>query len=168
LCLSFHLFVEHQTIAAKWRANTFIALGKRNDIEIRTKFIGEYVEQIMTNDLKVLFKGFFGEEVDVSLTEPQYEELKIIVSTAWDWNYVLKGGVVMLGDFQPTTCENGIPFDPRRMVDFEPNRKSKGSPGVAMCTIGLGLTLSRSKAKGSSPDDVVVCKASVVTEQVYE
>ncbi|KAG9083453.1 hypothetical protein FS749_006020 [Ceratobasidium sp. UAMH 11750] len=159
---------DHQTIASKWRANSFLALSKSNDTEIRAQYVHNYIENIRTQDLDVLFSNFFDKKKGVSLADSYEEELEKLVSLAWDWNHVLKGSVVVLGDFQPTIYENGAPFDPGCMVDFEPDRKSKKVPSTALCTIGFGLMASRSKDKGNVLDDVVVCKASVVTEHVYD
>ncbi|KAG8740462.1 hypothetical protein FRC10_004289 [Ceratobasidium sp. 414] len=159
---------DHQTIASKWRANSFLALSDGNNTEIRAQYIRKCIESIKTQDLDVLFANFFGENKGVSLTELHQGELEKLVSLAWDWNHVLKGSVVVLGDFQPTAYESGVPFDPSHMAEFEPDKRSKKVPSTALCTIGLGLMASRSKDKGNVLDDVVVCKASVVTEYIYE
>ncbi|KAG9103547.1 hypothetical protein FRC06_010032 [Ceratobasidium sp. 370] len=161
-------FMDHQSIASKWRANSFLALSNNDDPEIRAKHVHGCVEKIMTRDLNVLFANFFGERTSASLAELHKIELEKLVSLAWEWNHILKGSVIVLGDFQPTVYESGVPFDPSRMVDFEPDRKSKKVPSTALCTIGFGLMVSRSKDKGNVLDDVDVCKASVVTEHVYE
>ncbi|KAG8740460.1 hypothetical protein FRC10_004287 [Ceratobasidium sp. 414] len=160
--------LHHQTIASKWRANSFLALSKSNDPEIRAKYVRKYIESIKTQDLDVLFANFFDENKGVSLADLHDKELEKLVSLAWDWNRTLKGSVVVLGDFQPIAYESGVLFDPNRMVDFEPDRKSKKVPSTALCTIGFGLMVSRSKDKGNILDDMVVCKATMVTEHAYE
>ncbi|KAG9126353.1 hypothetical protein FRC07_003746 [Ceratobasidium sp. 392] len=161
-------YQDNQTAASKWRANSFLAVSKNNDSEVRTQHIRTHVENIKTQDFAGLFAGFFDEDTNVSLEGSHDEELERLVSLAWDWNHILKGSVVMLGDFQPTVYDNGVPFDPSCMADFEPKKGSKKVPQTALCTIGLGLKVSRSKVKGSAVDDTIICKASVVTEHIYE
>ncbi|KAG8792438.1 hypothetical protein FRC12_006085 [Ceratobasidium sp. 428] len=159
---------ENQTIAAKWRANSFLALSKGDDAEIRAQYVRKYIQEITTQDLDVLFTGYFGENIKVSLSDSHSKALEQLFSLAWGWNHTLKGGVVMLGDFMPVVYESGAPFDPTYMQDFEPKKKLKKQPTTALCTVGLGLMLSRSRAKGESPDSTLVCKTSVVTELIYE
>ncbi|KAG9074565.1 hypothetical protein FS749_013850, partial [Ceratobasidium sp. UAMH 11750] len=67
---------DHQTIASKWRANSFLALSKSNDTEIRAQYIHNYIENIKTQDLDVLFSNFFDEEKGVSLADSYEEELE--------------------------------------------------------------------------------------------
>lgn len=126
------------------------------------------MEQITTQHLDRLFKGVFGQEAQVTLPEQHYGCLREIVTLAWDWNQVLKGTIVLLGDFQPVTCANGSAFDPLGMEEFEVVKKNNLSSGVVLFTTGLGLILSRSKVKGSVPVEEVVCRATVVTEQRYK
>lgn len=122
---------------------------------------------MVATDLHMLFKSFFGEQTEVKLTEQEYNRLQHIILSAWDWNQILKGSVIVLGDFQPMAYPNDSHFEPRCMEEFEPNRGQKISPGIAICTIALGLVVSRSKVKGDVPGEEVICKAFVVTEQRY-
>lgn len=162
------LSLEHPTVAAKWRASSFSAISLRSGSETRDKSITQYVEQIASHDLARLLKGVYGQQTGLKLTERQCDRLREFVTLAWDWNEVLKGSVIFLGDFQPVAYANGSPFNPTRMEEFERDKAEKRDPEVAMCTIGLGLTVSRSKVKGDVPEEEVVCRASVVTERRYE
>jgi hypothetical protein len=155
------------TIAAKWRANSFIALAKGKDVKASESIINAQVEKIIKDDLLKLFNNLLGQERNITLTEQQQDRLKEIVVSAWEWTYVLKGDVVTLGDFQPTFYERGSPFVPTNMQEFEPNKKRKSAPEVAICTIGLGLLCFHSKTMGDSSEPLVVCKATVVTEPLY-
>lgn len=144
-----------------------MALSQKNGVDLRAELINKYVEYVLKVDIDGLFGAFFGEQAGIALTSLERERLHDIISSAWDWNQILKGSVVVLGDLQPVAYNNGLPFDSLRMSEFEPRKGEKGDPDVAMCTIGLGLVVSRSKVKGSAPDVAVVSKASVVTERRY-
>lgn len=114
-----------------------------------------------------MLKSLFGQQTEFTLAEEQNKQFHEIVSSAWDWNEVLKGSVILLGDFQPVAYANGSPFNHLRMEEFERNKTDKSVPSVAICTIGLGLMVTRSKVKGDAPEEEVVSQAIVVTEQRY-
>ncbi|KAG8783945.1 hypothetical protein FRC12_019179 [Ceratobasidium sp. 428] len=159
---------DHQTTASKWRANSFLAISNGHDTTTRIEHIHKHAENIKAQDLAILFTNFFGKNVQISLTDLHNEEIERLVSLAWDWNVTLKGSVVMLGDFQPTIYDSGVPFNPECMADFEPKKGSRRAPDIVLCTVGLGLTVSRSKTAGNSLGQSIVCKATVVTEYIYE
>ena len=73
----------------------------------------------------------------------------------------------MLGDYQPIAYATGLPFDPLLMAEFEPSKPEKGLPDIAVCTIGLGLTVLRAKVNGNTRDADVICKVTVVSERLY-
>ncbi|KAJ1303489.1 hypothetical protein OPQ81_011676 [Rhizoctonia solani] len=153
------------TVAAKWRASSFVALSKGNKLE--KPIMEEQVESLVAGDIQQLFNNLFGRDNEVTLTESQRRQLQDVVAMAWELNYMLKGEVVTLGDFQPLCYARGVPFDPKTMVEFEPDRKRK--PGnVAICTVRLGLSLSYSKGAGKDASPVIVYPATVVTQTVYD
>ncbi|KAG8707505.1 hypothetical protein FRC09_001782 [Ceratobasidium sp. 395] len=158
---------NHQTTASKWRASSFLAFSK-DSATVRDQHVRGYVENIKTQDLATLFVGFFGEKVNILLTDSHDREIERLVGLAWDWNYTLKGSVIMLGDYQPTIYDSGVPFDPTCMANFEPKKGLKEAPDTALCTIGLGLTTSCSRTGGNVLGSAVVCKAPVVTEHIYD
>lgn len=159
--------LDHHTVAAKWRASAFLALSQPGESSMRTKFIGNFVEQIVTTNINALLKAYFGEQADIKLAEEENKLLDHIVSSAWDWNQVLRGSVIVLGDFQPRAYANGVPFDSHLMAEFEPGRDKKVVPDIAICTIGLGLVVSRPKVKGGILEEETVYQALVVTERRY-
>lgn len=86
---------------------------------------------------------------------------------AWDWNALLKGGVVLLGDFQPVAHQHGSPFKRELMSVFEPKRGGR-DPEEMLSTIGLGLFLSRATGGEKEPEQVVICKVLVASEDLFE
>ncbi|EUC54015.1 AIG1 domain protein, putative, partial [Rhizoctonia solani AG-3 Rhs1AP] len=152
------------TVAAKWRASTFMALSKGNKLDKPT--IGAQVEGFITEDVQPLLNNLFGQSNAVALTEAQRDQVQDVITAAWELNHVLKGEVVTLGDFLPLCCERGALFDPKTMVEFEASKKRK--PGsVAICTIRLGLTLSHTKGAGKDGSPSVLIN-SALGESVRE
>lgn len=157
------------TIAAKWRASSFIALSEGKNLKITNPAIADVdqVEAIVMDDISKLFDNFFGPARPVGLVEHQRDRLRQVLASGLEWNSVLKGEVIMLGDFQPIFYERGSKFSPDNMLEFEADKKRKLPPGVAICTIGLGLALLHTKEQGDNPQKTVVHKPMIVTEHLY-
>ncbi|ELU42319.1 AIG1 domain-containing protein [Rhizoctonia solani AG-1 IA] len=151
-------------VASKWRANSFMALSKGNKLD--QSMIESQVESLLAGDIQQLVNNLFGHSGVVTITDGQRSQLRNIVTSAWELNYVLKGEAVTLGDFQPLYVKSGTPFDSKAMVEFEADKKKK--PGdVAIYTIRLGLTLSHSKGARQDAKPVVICPATVVTPRIF-
>lgn len=157
-----------QNVAAKWRASSFVALSREEQPEARSGVIEAQIEHILKGDISKLIDNFFGQEKDDALlSEQQQQRLRKIVVSAWEWNDVLKGDVVTLGDFQTTFYGPGVPFDTQSMLELEPDKSRRSLPETVICTTGLGLSLSHSKANRDVPGPVVVYQATVATECFY-
>ncbi|KAH7336862.1 hypothetical protein B0J17DRAFT_665151 [Rhizoctonia solani] len=150
-------------VAAKWRMSTFMALSMGN--KLHESAIDKQVENLVSEDIQLLLNNIFGRDNPVTLTDSHRSQLRGIITSAWEFNYVLKAEVLALGDFQPFFCEPGVPFNPTSMVAFEPNQRAV--PDVALSTVKLGLTLSYSKESGKDANPSVILKATVVTPAVY-
>jgi hypothetical protein len=110
---------------------------------------------------------FFGRVESLGMTQQDFDHLEGLVRIAWNWNSMLKGEVIMLGDFSqvcyaPLSC-----FDPVSMDEFEPDGK-RSPPEFMLGTLALGLVSSRAVGGGRSPETTVVCKAVVATESLYD
>ncbi|CAE6506311.1 unnamed protein product [Rhizoctonia solani] len=151
-------------IAARWRASTFTALSDGHKLDKPT--IEGLVENLVSGDIQQIFNNLFGENNVVTLIESQRNQLQDVITLAWEFNYLLKGEVVALGDFQPVYHECGVPFDPKTMVGFEPNQQRKPND-VAICTVELGMVLYYSKGAENNASPSVVCQATVVTPAIY-
>ncbi|CAE6485261.1 unnamed protein product [Rhizoctonia solani] len=152
-------------VAAKWRMSTFLALSMGQ--KLHESAINEQVNSLVTGSggIQELLNNIFGRSNPVTLADNHRSQLRDIFTLAWEFNHVLKAEVLALGDFQPLFCEPGIPFDPTRMVAFEPNQRAV--PEVALSTVKLGLTLSYSKESGNDANPSVILQATVVTPAVY-
>ncbi|CAE6473525.1 hypothetical protein ACGC1H_005434 [Rhizoctonia solani] len=151
-------------IAARWRASAFKALSDGHKIDEST--VESLVENLASGDIQQIFNNLFGESNAVTLTESQRNQLQDVVILAWEFNYLLKGEVVALGDFQPVYHECGVPFDQKTMIGFEPNQQRKPDD-VAICTVELGMVLYYSKGAEKDASPSVVCPATVVTPAIY-
>ncbi|KAG8712292.1 hypothetical protein FRC11_000510, partial [Ceratobasidium sp. 423] len=151
-------------VAAKWRASSFLALSK--GIRLDKATIESQVESLVAEDIQPLLHNLFGQNDAATLTENHRGQLQAIMTVAWEFNHVLKGEVVTLGDFQPQRYEPGVPFDSKTMIEFEPNKK-RGPGDVVICTVRLGLTLSSSRGAGKDATPLVIVPPTVVTPMLY-
>lgn len=110
--------------------------------------------------------SFLGDEQRVELEQRQLSQIKELVRTAWDWNATLKGEVIVLGDFHPTYYDPHTTFEPSCHQEFEP--RSGVNTDSVLGTLTLGLTCTQSMGNGSQSEVMVVCKALVATESIYD
>ncbi|KAF8606717.1 hypothetical protein BDV93DRAFT_604069 [Ceratobasidium sp. AG-I] len=156
---------EPQAAAAKWRSTTFKSIYRHGDPDATSNFIKEITRITVQSGLNPLIDYVFGERAGVALKEQHFTRLERLVRTAWEWNIMLKGEVLMLGDFEQTNYEAGSYFDPQLMIEYEANSDGP-APQNILATLSLGLNSSRAVGEGRSPEVTNVCKAVVATELV--
>ncbi|CAE6537627.1 unnamed protein product [Rhizoctonia solani] len=154
------------TVAAKWRESTFMALSEGHEFD--KPAIEAQVKNLVSGDIQHLLCNIFGPSTDIALPEYLCSQLRDIVTLAWELNYLLKGEVLALGDFQPLCHEYGVPFDPKTMVGLEPHKqRNPDDIVIALCTVELGLIRYYSKGVENDTNPSVVCQAKVVTPAIY-
>jgi hypothetical protein len=158
---------EPQAVAAKWRANCFKSIYKPESLDATTQHINSVTQKVAHDSLDPLITYFFGQKAGIRLGDQQSERLVRLVRVAWDWNSMLKGEVIVLGDFYQTFYTPLHRFDPGLMSEFEPNPR-KPQPKSILGTLGLGLVSSRAVGGGQAPETTVVVKAMVATKHLYE
>lgn len=99
----------------------------------------------------------------MTLEERHYIELERLVRTAWEWNSMLKGEVLLLGDFAQTNYDAGTCFNPQLMTEYD-TRPGGPKPSTVLATLALGLDSSHAVGSGRPPELTNVCKAIVATE----
>lgn len=127
----------------------------------------QIARDILNENLMPLLKLFFGPDKNAEPIARHIESLEEIVSQAWEWNLLLKGKIILLGDFQPTGYRCGVPFDPDTMSEFEARHGSQ-DPDRILATINLGLSVFRAQGAGKAPERTVLLKATVVTDRWFE
>ncbi|KAG8737708.1 hypothetical protein FRC10_007907 [Ceratobasidium sp. 414] len=157
---------EPQAVAAKWRSNSFKSIYKGEDADAVTHHINLITQEVIDECLTPLVAHLFGQEAGVKLSDQCPDHLRGLVRSAWDWNSVLKGEIIMLGDFRLVYYAPSCQFEPDLMTEFEPNRRNPEPRSVAG-TLGLGLLSFRAVGGGEMPEKTVVCKAMVATESLY-
>lgn len=115
--------------------------------------------------LDPLVTRFFGPK-DISLERVHFDRIGKLVTRAWGWNSRLKGEVIMLGDFDQTAYTPASRFDPTLMEEFEPASHKPRAESI-LGTIAMGLVCRRAVGGGQPPEDTVVCKMLVVTNNVH-
>jgi hypothetical protein len=154
-------------VAAKWRANCFKSIYKPETPDTTTNHVQLITQKLADDSLAPLIAYFFGQEAGVVLEGQHFDRLVRLVRTAWDWNSMLKGEVIMLGDFYQTFYAPAHDFNDTLMSEFEPNSR-KPKPKSILGTLGLGLLSARAVGGGKSPEITVVLKAVVATESLYQ
>ncbi|CAE6473470.1 hypothetical protein ACGC1H_005426 [Rhizoctonia solani] len=156
---------EPQTVAAKWRANTFNSInsGEGRD-HAKDAVIANHAREFCEG-IKVLAKAFFGHEQDIQLESIHFAQVDKLLHMAWEWNTKLKGEVIVLGDFVQVYYNPRLPLDPNSMDEFEPRKGVKAE--TILGTLGLGLISGQAVGGGQPPVTTVVCKAIVATESLY-
>ncbi|KAG8739172.1 hypothetical protein FRC10_006063, partial [Ceratobasidium sp. 414] len=157
---------ETQNVAAKWRANCFKDIYKPRITDAAAYHVGVIAREFVCGSLSPLLNCFFGEKAGVELENQHLDRLNQLFRTAWDWNSVLKGDIILQGDFHPTYYGPLHRFDPDVMSEFEPN-PLKPQPEYILGTLGLGLLSSHAVGGGKGPEEAVVYKATVATKSLY-
>ncbi|KAG9126356.1 hypothetical protein FRC07_003749 [Ceratobasidium sp. 392] len=156
---------ESQAVASRWRANCFKSIYTPENPEAPTRHIHLIAQDFVDGGLSPLLKYFFGEATGLVLESQHLNRLTQLFQAAWDWNSVLKGDVIALGDFYQTYYDPLRYFDPSLMDEFEPVPR-RPPPKCILGTLGLGLLSSRAVGGGKKPEVTVVYKATVATKSL--
>ncbi|KAG9091447.1 hypothetical protein FS749_016542, partial [Ceratobasidium sp. UAMH 11750] len=157
---------ETQTVAAKWRANCFKGIYKPGTLDAAAHHVGVIAREFIAGSLSPLLTYFFGEKAGVELENQHLDRLNQLFRVAWDWNSMLKGEVIVEGDFHPKYYGPLHCFDPSSMSEIKPDPRNS-QPEYILGTLGLGLISSRAVGDGQEPEVVIVHKAIVVTKSLY-
>ncbi|KAG8707507.1 hypothetical protein FRC09_001784, partial [Ceratobasidium sp. 395] len=155
---------EPQTVAGKWRANCFKSIYQPENPDSIAQCVHLLVRKFVNDSLTPLLTYFFGQGAEIRLEAQHLDRLTRLFKAAWDWNSMLKGNVIVLGDFYPTRYSPGCRFDPALMSEFEPGLHKSQSKYI-LGTLGLGLLASRAVGGGQPPEVTVVFKATVAMEE---
>ncbi|KAG8792441.1 hypothetical protein FRC12_006088 [Ceratobasidium sp. 428] len=154
---------ESPAVATKWRAQSFKSSYK-SETDDDAKY--HIVEAFVSDSLAPLILSLFGQNTAISMEARHSDCLVDLVQRAWDWNSILKGEVVLLGDFHQTCYAPLRRFEADLMSEFEPG--SHGCPSKHILgTLGLGLSVSRVVADGKALDSTVILKATVAMKSLY-
>ncbi|KAF8606752.1 hypothetical protein BDV93DRAFT_604097 [Ceratobasidium sp. AG-I] len=157
---------QPQAVAGRWRTDLFKAISQEEGSTTTHEFKAEVAERIMVDNIGPLLKGFFHPSMNATLTKQHIQLLNEVVSMACDWNEFLKGGIVLLGDFQPVAYRHNVAFKQELMQVFEPKRGGQ-EPEAILSTIALGLHLFRARGEDQEPEKVPLCKALIASDSVF-
>ncbi|KAG8738395.1 hypothetical protein FRC10_006941 [Ceratobasidium sp. 414] len=152
--------------AADSSQNGVVAAMYDNNQDAVARHVERVVQEFIDNSLSLLLTYFFGDQAGVKLETQHQNPLTRLFQAAWDWNSMLKGEVIILGDFHTTYYPPLHKFDPDRMSEFEPGPRGPRSRHI-LGTLGLGLVSSRAVGGGQEPEETVVLKAMVAMQSLY-
>jgi hypothetical protein len=150
-----------------WRKNSFNSISHQISPTKLVQLQAKLANTIASDNLGPLLKCFFGPSASVVLEKQHITLINELVSLAWNLNSLLKGSIVILGDFRPMAYRYGSTFDVKYMSEFEGKRGEK-IPEHILSTIGLGMTLLRARGGEEEPEQIILCKALVASEKLFE
>ncbi|CUA78557.1 putative membrane protein ycf78 [Rhizoctonia solani] len=152
-----------QVLAGKWRSETFKNIY-HDDPDERRRHVDARIHKLMDDRLKPLIMHVFGK--GVPFTEDHSNSLHRLFEVAWDWNSQLKGDIIMLGDFTPTSYRPRFEFSSTLMEEFEHNPRHLKRAYI-LGTLALGLVIRRAVGGGNPVERNIVCKATVLTSNAF-
>lgn len=122
--------------------------------------------QALLDSVYILLGGCFDTSIEVKLDTEHEMMLRKLVDIAGRWNRLIKGSVVLLGEFQPIVYPCGDGFRSDYMVE------AVGSSGVKQIqsilgTIGLGLIRYIALGNDQEPEKTILYQAVVVSEKSF-
>ncbi|KAG9126357.1 hypothetical protein FRC07_003750 [Ceratobasidium sp. 392] len=157
---------ESQPVAGKWRADCFKSIYKSASPDVTAQHIKSIAQKVYRDSIGILASHFFGQKSDIKLETQHVEQLEGLVRTAWDWNLILKGDVIILGDVYPAFYPPSTRFDLKFMDELEQSPR-KLLPRSILATLALGLISFRAVGGERSSEMTVISKALVATKSVY-
>ncbi|KDN40999.1 hypothetical protein RSAG8_07705, partial [Rhizoctonia solani AG-8 WAC10335] len=154
-----------QVLAGKWRSNTFKHISEPEQRRLTVdQHINFQLNKLIDNEIMPLTKCVFGK--DITMRAEHHKLLRVIIQRAWDWNSKLKEDIIMLGEFSQVTYPHYSRFDPVVMEEFEASPRNP-PPVKILGTLALGLKSQRAVGGGNPVEETMVCKAVVLTKNVY-
>ncbi|KAG8739173.1 hypothetical protein FRC10_006064 [Ceratobasidium sp. 414] len=157
---------ESQAVAGKWRADCFRSMYRPASPDVTTRHIKTIAQKVYRDSVGTLTSRFFGQKADIRLEAQHTEQLEGLIRAAWDWNLMLKGDVIMLGDLYPVTYPPSTRFDTKFMGELEQSPR-KLLPRSILATLALGLVSFCAVGGERPPEMTVVSKALVATKSLY-
>jgi hypothetical protein len=116
-----------------------------------------------------LLGSYFESSVDVTLTKEHETMLSKLIDKAERWNQLLKGSVVLLGEFQPKVYCYGNEFrsDYMSEIGATSNGTDHDHPRTILATIELGLIKYYALGGNRDPEETVIHKAEIVSEKWF-
>ncbi|KAG8762597.1 hypothetical protein FRC11_008552 [Ceratobasidium sp. 423] len=154
------VYQEPQSVAGSWRRDTFNSISRNPAFGGQGQPDSERMHRLITEALSTLL----GKIVGIPPYEIIKEYTKVlgkVIAKAEQLNRLLKGEVVLLGDFQLVAFPFGEAFRPEYMSEVNSRPKKPNHPEVILATIGLGLIKSYAIGGGRKPEEVVLRKAIV-------
>ncbi|KAG8703477.1 hypothetical protein FRC11_010688 [Ceratobasidium sp. 423] len=144
-----------QSVAGRWRRDAFNSISKNRD-----KPEGERIHRLITDALSVLL----GKIVKIppgGLLKGHEKAFVKVITKVEQLNRLLKGGVSILGDFQPIAFPFGEAFQPNYMSEVSSKSNKAKQPDKILATVELGLVKAIASGGSQKPEEVILRKAVV-------
>ncbi|CAE6468918.1 unnamed protein product [Rhizoctonia solani] len=155
-------YQEPQSVAGRWRKDAFNSISRDPSLGSQDQPDNHRMHQLITGSLSTLLREILGNQPHELLKKHDRTLVKVIAK-AEELNQLLKGGVSILGDFQPIVFPFGETFRPDYMSEIMDNEKAK-NPEKILATVGLGLVKIHALGGGRKPEETVMRKAVVFAQ----
>ncbi|KAG8709532.1 hypothetical protein FRC11_005473 [Ceratobasidium sp. 423] len=152
---------EAQSVAGRWRRDAFNSISRNPTFRGQDKPAGERMRRLITEALSTLLEKIVKVPPHEMLKEHE-KALAKVITKAEEFNRLLKGGVSILGDFQPIAFPFGESFRPDYMSEVNSKPKKGKQPETILATVELGLIKRYALGGGRQPEVVVLRNALVV------
>ncbi|CAE6473542.1 hypothetical protein ACGC1H_005436 [Rhizoctonia solani] len=149
-----------QTLSGRWRKDAFNSISRCLAMGGQEKSNSEKMHGLLTRALVALLRKIDGIKPEDVLKEHDKALVKL-VTKAEELNQLIKGGVSVLGDFQPVAFPLGRAFQPSYMSEVTSKPKRPIHPETILGTVGLGLIKSYASGGDQKPEETVLYAAKV-------
>ncbi|CAE7094887.1 unnamed protein product [Rhizoctonia solani] len=149
-----------QSMSGRWRKDTFNLISRVSTSKGQGKPDGERIHGLITGALGTLLGKIDGMKPE-DVLKGHDRALAKLVTKAEGYNNLIKGGVSVLGDYQPIAFPFGRQFQPSHMSEVSSKPKKPVHPKTILATVGLGLIKRRASGGYQKPEEMVLCSAVV-------
>ncbi|KEP54005.1 50S ribosome-binding GTPase [Rhizoctonia solani 123E] len=149
-----------QSVSGRWRKDAFNSISRCLALEGHDKSDSERMHRLLTGALVALLEKFDGIKPEEVLKKHDKALVKL-VTKAEELNELIKGGVSVLGDFQPVAFPFGRAFQSSHMSEVTSKPKKPVRPETILGTVGLGLVKSYASGGDRVPGETVLNVAKV-------
>ncbi|CAE7096824.1 unnamed protein product [Rhizoctonia solani] len=149
-----------QSVSGRWRKDTFNSISRILTSTGQDKPNGERMRELITGVLGTLLGKIDGIKPE-DVLKGHDKALDKLITKAEGFNILIKGGVSVLGDFQPIIFPFGQEFQPSHMSEVSSKPKKPVYPDTIFATVGLGLMKRQALGGYQKPEEMVLCSAVV-------
>lgn len=144
----------------RWRKDSFNSISAIADQSYETA-----IYPTLLDSLHTLLNSCFDSSAEAKLDEEHEAMLRRLVDVAERWNRLIKGNVVLLGEFQPIAYPCGDGFQSNHMSRVTDSGAERTQSILG--TVELGLIKYIALGNNQEPEETILHHAAVVSEKSF-